>query len=46
MANSAGAGGKSTARQKKLNETRRGLGQPQLLAAILLASLLVALFVS
>lgn len=45
MANSAGAGGKSTARQKKLNETRRVLGQPLLLAAILLTILLLALFV-
>ncbi len=45
MANSAGAGGKSTARQKKLNETRMILRQPILLAAVILTILLLLLFV-
>lgn len=45
MANSAGAGGKSAARQKRLNETKMILRQPLLLVAIVLTVLLLALFV-
>lgn len=45
MANSAGAGGKSTARQKKLNETKMILRQPVLLVAVVLTILLLLLFV-
>ncbi len=45
MANSAGAGGKSTARQKKLNETKMILRQPILLVAVILTILLLLLFV-
>ena len=45
MANSAGTGGKSAARVKKLNETRMILRQPILLAAVVLTVLLLLLFV-
>ena len=45
MANSAGAGGKSAARVKKLNETKMILRQPILLAAVVLTILLLLLFV-
>lgn len=45
MANSAGAGGKSAARMKKLNETKMILRQPILLAAVVLTVLLLLLFV-
>ncbi len=45
MANSAGAGGKSAARLKKLNETKMILRQPILLAAVVLTILLLLLFV-
>lgn len=45
MANSAGTGGKSAARVKKLNETRMILRQPILLAAVVLTILLLLLFV-
>ena len=45
MAKSAGAGGKSTARTKKLNETKMILRQPLLLAAVVLTVVLLALFV-
>lgn len=45
MAKSAAAGGKSTARMKKLNETKMILRQPLLLAAIVLTILLLLLFV-
>lgn len=45
MANSAGAGGKSAARVKKLNETKMILRQPILLAAVVLTVLLLLLFV-
>ena len=45
MAKSAAAGGKSTARMKKLNETKMILRQPLLLAAIVLTILLLMLFV-
>ena len=45
MAKTAAAGGKSTARMKKLNETKMILGQPLLLAAVVLTILLLLLFV-
>lgn len=45
MANSAGAGGKTAARVKKLNETKMILRQPILLAAVVLTILLLLLFV-
>lgn len=45
MANSAGAGGKSAARLKKLHETKMILRQPILLAAVVLTMLLLLLFV-
>ncbi len=45
MANSAGAGGKSAARAKKMNETKMILRQPVLLAAVVLTILLLLLFV-
>lgn len=45
MANSAGTGGKSAARLKKLNETKMILRQPILLAAVVLTVLLLLLFV-
>lgn len=45
MANSAGAGGRSAARVKKLNETKMILRQPILLAAVVLTILLLLLFV-
>ena len=45
MAKSAAAGGKSTARMKKLNETKMILRQPLLLAAIVLTILLLLLFI-
>lgn len=45
MANTAGAGGKSAARVKKLNETKMILRQPILLAAVVLTVLLLLLFV-
>lgn len=45
MAKTAAAGGKSTARMKKLNETKMILRQPLLLAAVVLTILLLLLFV-
>ncbi len=45
MANTAAAGGKSTARTKKLNETKMILRQPLLLVAVILTILLLLLFV-
>ena len=45
MAKSDAAGGKSTARMKKLNETKMILRQPLLLAAVVLTILLLLLFV-
>ena len=45
MAKTAAAGGKSTARMKKLNETKMILRQPLLLAALVLTILLLLLFV-
>lgn len=45
MANSAGAGGRSAAQVKKLNETKMILRQPVLLAAVVLTILLLLLFV-
>ena len=45
MAKTAAAGGKSTARMKKLNETKMILRQPLLLAAVILTILLLLLFV-
>ena len=45
MANSAGAGSKTTARTKKLNETKMILRQPLLLVSIILTILLLLLFV-
>ena len=45
MAKTAAAGGKSTARMKKLNETKMILRQPLLLAAVVLTILLFLLFV-
>lgn len=45
MARTAAAGGRSTARQKKLDETKMIARQPILLAAIVLSILLLALFV-
>ena len=45
MANSAGAGRRSTARLKKLNESKMILRQPLLLVCIILSILLLALFV-
>ena len=45
MAKTVAAGGKSTARMKKLNETKMILRQPLLLAAVVLTILLLLLFV-
>lgn len=45
MAKTAAAGGKDTARIKKLNETKMLLRQPLLLAAVVLTILLLLLFV-
>lgn len=45
MAKTAAAGGKSTARMKKLNETKMILRQPLLLASVVLTILLLLLFV-
>ena len=45
MAKTAAAGGESTARMKKLNETKMILRQPLLLAAVVLTILLLLLFV-
>ena len=45
MAKTAAAGGKSTARMKKLKETKMILRQPLLLAAVVLTILLLLLFV-
>ena len=45
MAKTAAAGGKSTARMKKLNETKMILRQPLLLAAVVITILLLLLFV-
>lgn len=45
MAKTAAAGGKSTARMKKLNETKMILRQPLLLVAVILTILLLLLFV-
>ena len=45
MANSAGAGGQSAARVKKLHETKMIQRQPNLLAAVVLTMLLLLLFV-
>ncbi len=45
MAKTAAASGKSTARLKKLNETKMILRQPLLLAAVILTILLLLLFV-
>ena len=45
MAKTAAAGGKSTARMKKLNETKVILRQPLLLVAVILTILLLLLFV-
>lgn len=46
MAKTAAAGGKSTARTKKLNESKMILRQPLLLAAIIITILLLLLFVA
>ena len=45
MAKTAAAGEKSTARMKKLNETKMMLRQPLLLVAVILTILLLLLFI-